>query len=194
MQSLKKTFGLMFVLTVLLSSLPAPQAHAEGFCETTGEFAKKFTDPKYAAKFGAGVFAIYVLLDFFLRKPLKEERFDVDVLKNGTVKEKMQHSWYYFMDKIIGWPYKSKKLVCKVENGKAKMEIQEEQYPAGVLGKFQGYVLVGSKSCIEFIIKELGSVALMYLILDAMADGKMTGMIKEVINKGMEAKGLPEVN
>lgn len=187
MQATKKMCALGLLCAALLSSVPIAQASATPSNIT--KIANKFSDPKYAVGLGLCLFTTYLLIDFWIRKPLKEPRFDKERLGNGTMKERLQHMWYYFKDTIIGWPYKGKKVICKVENGKAKLDVQEEQIPGGALGIFQGYVLVGAKNAVEWMIKEVGSVILIGVLVDAIASGKFYSMA-ERIAKAAEVRYL----
>lgn len=96
-----------------------------------------------------------VLLSYFwFRKPPKEKRFDKKKLINGTWKERLQNITYFFVDKMIGWPYKEGKKIYRLKPGvklaswyfrrpKAVSWYYKKppQKPAGVFGYFQAYVL-----------------------------------------------------
>jgi len=188
MQPLKKTSGLGIVLTLLLSSLPAPQARAEGWL---GMFLKKVPGSEiyeetlpmkdqvflatgavsipflayYARKNPLGAFFLLCGLitiprftDYFTRKPLKEKRFDSDILLNGTWKQKLLQIEYFISDVLWGWPYKDNKFVVKEVDGKMVTEIQEKQYPGGWFGNFDSWIILGALKSLAYPVVMLAAI------------------------------------
>ena len=176
MQPVKKSFGLGIVLIMLLSTLPATQARADGWLGMLLKMSSKSPNHEktspikdkilitsgaisipilayYARKAPAKVFWVLCgliaspyFIDYMIRKPLKEGRFDSEILINGTWREKLLQIEYFISDVLLGWPYKPKKYVPKIINGKNVMVIQDEQYPSGYLGNIQAWGLVGAKT------------------------------------------------
>ena len=64
-------------------------------------------------------------------------------MRNGTWKERLEHAWYFFIDKVIGWPYKDGKQKFKLasDGETVKSHIEPAQLPGGAFGYFQAYVL-----------------------------------------------------
>jgi len=175
MQSSKKVFGLGLVLAALVSTLPVSETRAI-----------TMDNAKYYSIAGSCVAGIWLLNNFWMRKPAKEPRFDVEKLKHGSVKEKAKHAWYFFYDKLIGWPYKSKKVNCIEEDGKTKLEIENEQLPGGVLGNFQGHVLVGANGTVWWVLKSAVTLGVIALVIDTAAKGKLPEFITNLLNKKVE--------
>jgi len=170
MQSFKKALGAT-VFTVLASTMAVQtQAvdtqdllkYAAGFAAVHGVVHHCYTPTlSQRATLSLGLLTVPYLVNYFTRKPLKEARFDVNKLLYGSLKEKIAQLHYYLSDNILGWPYKDKKQVTKMDdNGRYYTVIQDEQLPSGYLGNGTAWIGMGGGKALMFPAIILGYVGM----------------------------------
>lgn len=146
-RSIKSSLIFGLALSALLSLLPVKQMSAAEMTVEAPTFTQKiFTLTNGKIALGILGAVLFINIHTYYARRRAENRFDANKLFNGTLQERAAQIKYFFLDKVLGWPYKADKGYKMVRNEKGEIEkaIKIKQYPGGMVGTIEDYLFSGS--------------------------------------------------